>query len=91
MEQWPFITAMIVARNEEIYIEKCFKSLLEQSYPADRYEILIIDGMSTDSTVTVAKEVEKKMPLDMINGNQIAKYRSDTLIIQKKFLQRVGT
>lgn len=60
MEQWPFITAMIVARNEEIYIEICFKSLLEQSYPADCYEILIIDGMSTDSTVAVAKEVEKK-------------------------------
>lgn len=59
MEQWPFITAMIVVRNEEVYIEKCLKSLLEQTYPDECYEILIIDGMSTDNTVAVAKETEK--------------------------------
>lgn len=55
----PFVTAMIVVRNEERYIEKCFRSLLEQNYPKDRYEILIIDGMSEDRTREIAQETQK--------------------------------
>lgn len=86
MEQWPFITAMIVARNEEIYIEKCFKSLLEQSYPADRYEILIIDGMSTDRTVAVAKEVEKKYATRYDQGQLYSKVQVRYFDNPKKIL-----
>lgn len=60
----PFVTAMIVVRNEENYIEPSLKSFLEQDYPKDRYEIIIIDGMSEDNTVNkvkaVADEYEKK-------------------------------
>lgn len=68
MEKYPFITAMIVARNEEKYIEKCFKSLLQQSYPADKYEVLIIDGLSDDNTIAIAKEVERKYAYKDANG-----------------------
>ncbi|PYG87790.1 GT2 family glycosyltransferase [Ruminiclostridium sufflavum DSM 19573] len=60
MSELPFITAMIVVRNEEKYIEACFRSLLEQSYPEDRYEVLIIDGLSTDNTLKAAREAEEK-------------------------------
>ena len=60
----PFVTAMIVVRNEENYIELSFKSFLEQNYPKDRYEIIIVDGMSEDNTMNkvkaVAAEYEKK-------------------------------
>lgn len=60
MADYPFITAMIVVLNEEKYIEKCFRSLLEQSYPPDRYEVLIIDGLSDDDTLAIAKDTENK-------------------------------
>lgn len=60
MDEIPFISAMIVVRNEEKYIGKCFRSLLEQSYPVDKYEILIIDGMSEDSTLVIAKKIEER-------------------------------
>lgn len=53
----PFVTAMIVVRNEEKYIEPALKSFLDQDYPKDRYEIIIIDGMSEDNTVKKVKEV----------------------------------
>lgn len=69
MEKYPFVTAMIVARNEEKYIEKCFKSLLQQSYPADKYEVLIIDGLSDDNTIAIAKETEKKYAYESTNGS----------------------
>ncbi len=60
MKEYPFVTAMIVVRNEEKYIEECLRSLLEQSYPANRYEVLVVDGLSDDKTITIAKETEEK-------------------------------
>lgn len=57
MEQvLPFVTAMIVARNEESSISKAILSLLNQDYPKDRFELLIIDGESTDRTLETAKQ-----------------------------------
>ena len=55
----PFVTTMIVARNEENYIKPALRSLLDQDYPKDRYEILIIDGMSEDKTIHNVKEIEE--------------------------------
>jgi glycosyltransferase involved in cell wall biosynthesis len=71
MEEYPFVTAMIVARNEEKYIEKCFRSLLEQNYPPDRYEVLIIDGLSDDETLAIAKDTENKYAFrEYANGDK---------------------
>lgn len=53
----PFVSAMIVARNESAYIEKSLKSLINQNYPKERYEILFIDGNSDDDTVEIVKEI----------------------------------
>lgn len=52
----PFVTTMIVVRNEEKYIRTAILSFLNQNYPKDRMELIIIDGMSTDNTVQVARE-----------------------------------
>ena len=60
MNELPFVTAMIVVRNEERYIEKCFRSFLEQSYPKDKYEVLIIDGCSTDKTMDIVRDTYEK-------------------------------
>ena len=53
----PFVSMLIVARNEGDYIGKCLESLLRQDYPKNLYEIIIVDGMSTDNTVEIAKEL----------------------------------
>lgn len=56
LERLPFVSAMIVVRNEEKRIAKCLDSLLFQDYPSDKYEIIIIDGESTDKTLVVVNE-----------------------------------
>lgn len=56
----PYISALIVCRNEEEYIKLSLQSVLNQDYPNDRYEILIIDGISDDETVKAAKQVIDK-------------------------------
>ena len=39
--------------NEEKYIAKCIESMLEQNYPKDDLEILLVDGMSIDNTRSI--------------------------------------
>jgi hypothetical protein len=46
----PFISIVVPIRNEEATIERLARSLLDQDYPHDRYEILMADGGSTDRT-----------------------------------------
>ncbi len=46
----PFISIVIAARNEADYIGLCLDSLKQQTYPPDRFEILIVDDDSTDNT-----------------------------------------
>ena len=54
------VTAMIVVRNEEKYIKMSLQSLLNQNFPSNQYEIILIDGMSNDNTMTEIQEVLKQ-------------------------------
>ena len=36
--------------NEEKYIARCIESIIQQDYPKDKWEVLFVDGMSTDRT-----------------------------------------
>ncbi len=54
------VTAMIVVRNEEKYIKTSFESLLHQDFQEDKYEILIIDGESTDNTMKIVNSIIEK-------------------------------
>jgi glycosyltransferase involved in cell wall biosynthesis len=56
----PFVSAMLVMRNEEAFIKGALGSLLQQDYPFDRFEILVIDGMSDDASISMAEETVKE-------------------------------
>lgn len=45
------ITVVVVAHNEEEYIESCIEGILKQDYPAELFEIIVIDDRSSDGTV----------------------------------------
>lgn len=46
------ISVIVPARNEEAHISDCLRSLLAQSYPAELYEVIVVDDFSTDATAT---------------------------------------
>ncbi|MFC1551039.1 glycosyltransferase [Candidatus Latescibacterota bacterium] len=48
------ISVIVTTRNEEAHIEECLKSILRQTYPQDKIEILVIDNNSSDSTKEIA-------------------------------------
>jgi len=45
-----FVSVVIPVLNEAKIIETCLNSVIAQDYPKDQMEIMVIDGMSTDST-----------------------------------------
>lgn len=49
------ISVVVPARNEEAIIEQCILSLLQQSYPKELTEIIIVDDHSTDTTAAVVQ------------------------------------
>ena len=53
-KNYPFVSVLVPARNEEHNIEKCLNSLINQDYP--NYEIIVIDDNSNDDTYKIAKK-----------------------------------
>lgn len=54
----PFVSIVVPVLNEERTIERLARSLLEQDYPRDRYEIVMADGGSTDRTIEVLRRLD---------------------------------
>jgi cellulose synthase/poly-beta-1,6-N-acetylglucosamine synthase-like glycosyltransferase len=54
----PKVSIILPARNEEPFIEKCIRSLLEQDYK--NYEIIAIDDRSDDKTGDIIKKLSKE-------------------------------
>ena len=46
----PMISVIIAARNEAAHIPTLLESLAAQNYPAERFEVILIDDSSEDST-----------------------------------------
>ena len=49
------ISIIIPARNESANIKACLDSICLQSYPANLFEVLVIDDHSTDDTASIVK------------------------------------
>jgi len=52
------ISVIICIRNVENYIDKCIKSLLNQTY--NDFEVILIDDMCTDKTINVVRKFDDK-------------------------------
>ena len=50
-----FISVVVPAYNEEEYLSACLRALRRQTFPAERFEVIVVDNASTDSTAPVAR------------------------------------
>lgn len=57
----PTLSIVIPAYNEEKLIGACIEAVKNQTFPQDKYEILVIDNNSTDSTAKIANEKGAKI------------------------------
>lgn len=58
----PFVTVVMPVKNEERFIAQTLGAVLAQDYPAERFEVLVADGGSTDSTRAVVAEFMDRHP-----------------------------
>lgn len=56
----PFISIIIAARNEEKNIGNCIQSIINQTYSANKLEIIVTDDHSTDKTVSIVHSFQKE-------------------------------
>jgi chlorobactene glucosyltransferase len=67
--EYPLVSILVPARNEERNISSCVQSLLAQDYP--RFEVLVLDDQSTDRTRTLLEEMARSNPaLIILEGQQ---------------------
>ncbi len=57
LEEWPSVSILVPAYNEEIVMAGTIESLLYLDYPHDKIEILVIDDSSTDRTRRVIEHM----------------------------------
>ena len=53
------VSVIVTCYNEERNIRDCLKTLVNQTYSSDQYEVIVVDGCSQDGTQSIVKEFEK--------------------------------
>lgn len=50
MTHLPTVSLVVAVRNQEKYIGRCIRSILNQTYPRIDYEVIVVNDASTDQT-----------------------------------------
>ena len=56
----PFVSIVIPTFNRSSILPRCLDSLLNQTYPKNLYEVILVNDGSKDNTEDILKEYEKK-------------------------------
>lgn len=58
----PFVSVVIAARDEAATIAACVASVLANDYPADGFEVIVVDDHSQDATAAQVQAVQQRHP-----------------------------
>jgi|ERR1041384_2546703 cellulose synthase/poly-beta-1,6-N-acetylglucosamine synthase-like glycosyltransferase len=58
----PTVSVIVAARNEEVHIGACIKSLIRLDYPREKLEAVIVNDGSNDRTREIAEELGRNHP-----------------------------
>lgn len=99
----PPVSFIVPTYNEEDNIARCLESVVRQSYPKDKLEIIVVDGVSEDRTAEIAREIGARVVTNPKRGAQIGKalgiknsagefvvlLDADNELVQNDWLERV--
>ena len=57
------ITVVVAVRNEEVNIESCVQSILNQNYPKELFEVIVVNDFSTDKTLKILENFKEKIKI----------------------------
>jgi glycosyltransferase involved in cell wall biosynthesis len=64
----PEVSFILGILNAEKVIKECLESILFQKFPPEKYEILVIDGGSTDRTLKIVQEASGTHPIRLFHN-----------------------
>lgn len=77
-DRHPAVTIVVPALNEESRIADCLRALAAQTYPKNRYEVVVVDNGSTDRTC----EIVRASGARLLHQAQRSAYRARNLAIE---------
>ncbi len=79
----PVVSVVIPARNEKDHIETVLHDVTHQTYPADRFEVVVVDDESEDVTPNLVRAFSEQFPnvrlLSSSDGNPRLKHKKRPL------------
>ena len=60
--EWPAVTVLVAAHNEEAVVADILKALMEVDYPADRLTVIPVNDRSTDRTREIIDAIADQHP-----------------------------
>jgi len=60
LTEWPYISLLVAAKNEEAVISKLVKNICALDYPTNNYELWVIDDNSTDKTPLLLEQLTQE-------------------------------
>lgn len=90
LDNFPTVSVIVAARNEEEKLPDCLSSLLNQTYPDKLLEIILVDDNSTDKTLSITESFAKKHSnLKVIRSSQ-KKHASESRLTGKQAALDLG-
>lgn len=66
--RFPGVSFVIATLNAHRTLRECLKRVANQKYPKKRYEVLIVDGGSSDDTLQIVNSFSGKIPVRVIHA-----------------------
>ncbi len=57
----PFVTVIVPARDEAAGITRCLGAVLANDYPAERFEVIVVDDLSQDATPALVRHLMERV------------------------------
>lgn len=69
----PMVSIVVIVRNNKEEIQRCLESLMFLDYPKDKFEIIVVDGGSTDGTFEICQKFAVKTIVEKKKGRGLAR------------------
>lgn len=73
MKNYPLITVAIPTYNSHETLDKCLRSIYQQSYLQTKLQIIVVDNYSDDNSLEIAQKYPVEILMNTVKNSQVSK------------------